>query len=156
MKTLERQFFKFCCKNIDHNCNDITSLTFRKMDIEDRSIPINAIELYRSGNQEQNYNFVDLIKKYVIINPKVSIKQLCYYVEKWERYGFIDYGVSIYYGLFDFSKLPFEYFIIIPCRLFSLCKAFKFDNLTNYYYIKEYIKLSRDIKELKRKRKDDF
>lgn len=46
MKTVERQFFKFCCKNIDHNCNNITGLTFIKMDLEDRLIPVNAIELY--------------------------------------------------------------------------------------------------------------
>ena len=129
MKTLERQFFKFCCRNIDHNCNNITGLTFRKMDLEDRSIPINAIELYKSENQEQNYSFADLIEKYVKINPEVSEKQLCYYIDKWERYGFINCGVSIYHGWFDFSKLPFRYFQIIPDRLFSHCKAFKLENL---------------------------
>lgn len=120
MKTLEGQFFKFCCKNIDHNCKDITTLSFRKINIEDK--------LFSISNSD-HYNFIDLIEKYVRINPKVSKKQLCYYIDKWERYGFINCGVSIYHGWFDFSKLPFRYFQIIPDRLFSHCKAFKLENL---------------------------
>lgn len=157
MKTLERQFFKFCCRNIDHDCNNITGLTFRKMDFEDKPIPINAIELYKSENQEQNYNFTDLIEKYVRINPKVSIKQLCYYIEKWELCGFIKCGVSVYYGWFDFSKLPFRYFQIIPDRLFSHCKAFKLENLCvllnndEMAKIGDYINRSIVSKELRRK-----
>lgn len=153
MKTLERQFFKFCCRNIDHDCNDITSITFRKMDLEDRPIPVNAIELYKSENQKQNYSFIDLIEKYVRINPKVSKKQLCYYVEKWERYGFINCCAFIYYGWFDFSKLPFRYFQIIPNRLFSHCKAFKIENLAytsidknKIAKIRDYIIKSRSLK----------
>lgn len=114
MKTLERQFFKFCCKNIDHNCKDITTLSFRKINIEDK--------LFSISNSD-HYNFIDLIKKYVRINPKVSEKQLYYYIDKWNRYGFINYG------WFDFSNLPFRYFQIIPDRLFSHCKAFKLENL---------------------------
>lgn len=121
MKTLERQFFKFCCKNIDHNCKDITTLSFRKINIEDK--------LFSISNSD-HYNFIDLIEKYVRINPKVSKKQLCHYIEKWEKYGFINYGVSIYHGWFDFSKLPFRYFQIIPDRLFYRCKAFKLENLS--------------------------
>lgn len=88
---------------------------------------------------------------------KVSIKQLCYYVEKWERYGFIECGVSTYCGWFDFSKLPFRYFQIIPNRLFSHCKAFKLENLyvllnnDKMTKIRDYINKSIVLKELRRK-----
>lgn len=150
MKTLERNFFKFCCKNIDHNCENITILTFRKMDLEDRHIPINAIELYKSENQEQNYNFADLIEKYVKIHPEVSTKQLCYYIDKWERYRFIECGVSIYYGWFDFSNLPLEYFLIVPDRILSHCKAFENISLNDDTYTKNKIILNLQLKAIKR------
>lgn len=142
MKTLERQFFKFCCKNIDHNCKDITTLSFRKINIEDK--------LFSISNSD-HYNFIDLIRKYVKINPEVSEKQLCYYIDKWKRYGFINYG------WFDFSKLPFRYFQIIPDRLFYRCKAFKLENLSvllNYYLsakIINNISKSISLKEERRK-----
>ena len=116
MKTLEGQFFKFCCKNIDHNCKDITTLSFRKINIEDK--------LFSISNSD-HYNFIDLIEKYVRINPKVSKKQLCYYIDKWKRYGFINYG------WFDFSNLPLEYFLIVPDRILSHCKAFETENMIN-------------------------
>lgn len=110
MKDLERQFFKFCCKNINHNCTDITKLTFRKMD-----------------DVAKKYNFIDLIILYVNIHPDVSGKQLYYYISKWKRCGFVEYG--IYYGQFNFYNLPLEYFLIVPDRILSHCKAFENQNM---------------------------
>ena len=40
-------------------------------------------------------------------------KQLMYYLKKWDRKGFYEYGVGISYGWFIVEKIPVEYLSLI-------------------------------------------
>lgn len=147
MKTLERQFFRFCCKNINHNCNNIKQLTFRT----NSETESESSDSQLGGIITSNLQITDLVDNYVKLHPEVSKNHLYYYINKWAiKYRFIGYETSAMYGWFNFSKLPFEYFQIIPDRIFNRCKAFSMSNLLNFPTLREYIRTSTKTKKYKR------
>lgn len=115
MKELEKKFFKYCCKNIDYNLDILSSckiIMFRKDII-----------------------FKDLIDTFSA-KYNCSKKQLYYYLEKWERIGMVDYGVSLKTGWFVFKDIKDSYLSIIPKRV--MVKYISKIDLDMY---KKYLKL---------------
>lgn len=94
MKPLERKFFKTCCRQINYNkVDDISNISF-----------INPMCVI-AENFSNKYG--------------INIKMLERYLEKWERYGFYDYGIGVFFGWFKFDLLPEQYKEIIPKRVIS-------------------------------------
>lgn len=100
MKKLEKKLWRFCCKQLDYNCKDISNLKIR--------------------NNLYSFHIID---QFCDLN-NCSLKQVRYYFEKWERLGiFKKYYCTIYSGDFNFSNLPIQYILTIPSRVYRKHKA---------------------------------
>ena len=103
MKTLERQFFRYCMKQTDYYLSNRDQIITR-MSIRD-------------------------IANDFCIKKKCSYKQLMYYINKWVSYGMYDYGVSLDLGWFNsVQRFPFHYFEIIPARTNTIKRIAKITN----------------------------
>lgn len=91
MKPLEQIFFRACINE-----------QIRCYELKDREFSVRVI-----GNIFERLGF--------------SYKQLMYYVEKWSKRGFYDYGVTLDLGWFDFSKLNGEYKKIFDSIQYTTC-----------------------------------
>ena len=49
----------------------------------------------------------------VLLSGTLPDKQCCYYLKKWSRLGFYDYGVTLDLGWFEPAKIPPRYSEIV-------------------------------------------
>lgn len=95
MKTLERQFFRYVMRQINYDELEY-NIDFCKFRKPMRNIANDFME-----------------------KKNCSYKQLVYYMDKWSRYGFYDYGISLDLGHIEYNKIPDRYKSIIPERVIS-------------------------------------
>lgn len=99
MNPLERQFFRYCMKQLSYQ------------NINFHAKPIYVYTIMPMRNIIEDFS----------TSKKVNPNKLRKYVEKWyHKYGFYDFGSSLNHGWFYLNKLPHHYVESIPRR--TLCK----------------------------------
>lgn len=97
MKTLERQFFRYCIRQLDYNALSEDKLVLR-VDMK-------------------------IIAKEFSVKKNCNYGQLLYYLGKWASYGMYEYEISLDLGWFNgIHTFPSRYISIIPERVISKLK----------------------------------
>ena len=94
MKPLERQFFRYCMRQIDY-----------------------TKKYYSVTCTLQTTRGIWAILQEFADKKQCSEKQLIHYLMKWSELGFYDYGVNIGYGWFYVHKMAPQYTQSIPKRV---------------------------------------